>query len=206
MPWVRCTQFPALLGPDQQLSVLRAVPERSAGVISTHGRASAGGVSAVPGVIRIASTVPSTNEEERMATNADYTADEWQILQWAVSDTMAYLSMADPGLWDSFKEAAGAARYIAEQKTESENFLVRELATDLRTKRDRDVTSNPSDVSGEVVARIGEAVALVAEKDESDLPAFRAFILGLAEATAQAADGIGRNEADAIEKLTVALG
>ena len=48
-----------------------------------------------------------------MATKADLTEVEWQTLQWAVADTMAYLSMADPGFWEMFKEASGAAKYVA---------------------------------------------------------------------------------------------
>ena len=42
-----------------------------------------------------------------MATKADFTEAEWQTLEWAVSDTMTYLSLADPGVWDTFKEAKG---------------------------------------------------------------------------------------------------
>ena len=141
-----------------------------------------------------------------MATKSDYRADEWQILQWAMMNTMAYMSMADPGFWDSFKEAKGAAEFIAAEKTTSDSLLVRDLAGDLKSKRDQELVDNPTDLSGEVVARVSEAAVLVAEKDVADLPAFKEFIIGLARATAEAAKGVEANEAKAIEKIKTALG
>lgn len=141
-----------------------------------------------------------------MATKADFSEEEWQTLEWAVADTMAYLSMADPGFWDTFKEASGAARFIAENKDSSANLLVRDLAGGLKAKRDKELTGNPTDMSGSVVARVSEAASLVAEKAPEDLPAFREFVLGLAEATAAAVEGIGELEAGALDKIRVALG
>jgi hypothetical protein len=144
--------------------------------------------------------------EEHMATKAEYTPEEWQALQWAATDTMAYLSMADPGFWDTFKEATAAAKFVAAANTSGDNVLVRDLAADVKGKRDKDLTSNPTEMAARVVERVSAAVALVAEKDADDLPAFKAFILGLANATAAAVKGIGENEAGAIEKITAALG
>jgi len=141
-----------------------------------------------------------------MATKADYSAEEWQILQWATMNTMAYLSLADPGFWDSFKEATGAAKFLAAQKDSSTNLLVRDLAGDVKTKRDKEATSNPTTLADEVTARVSEAVAIVAEKDAADVEAFKTFILGLAEATAAAVDGVGPTEASAISKIEIALG
>jgi len=141
-----------------------------------------------------------------MATKADYSAEEWQILQWATMNTMAYLSLADPGFWDSFKEATGAAKFLAAQKDSSTNLLVRDLAGDVKTKRDKEATSNPTTLADEVTARVSEAVAIVAEKDPADVDAFKTFILGLAEATAAAVDGVGPTEAAAISKVEIALG
>lgn len=141
-----------------------------------------------------------------MATKADFTEVEWQTLEWAVTDTMAYLSMADPGFWDMFKEASGAAHYIAGVKTSSESALVRDLAANVKTKRDKAVTGNPTDVSGEVIDRVGEAVKLVSSKAPEDVDAFKSFIIGVAKATAEAAKGTGPTEAAAIVKLEAELG
>ena len=140
-----------------------------------------------------------------MATKADFTEAEWQVLQWAVTDTITYLSMADPGLWDTFKEAGGAARYIAGIRTSSESVLVRELAEDVRTRRDKAVSGDPANVANEVVGRVGLAAGIVSGKAPEDLDAFRGFIIGVAKATAEAAKGIGPAETAAIAKLEAAL-
>lgn len=141
-----------------------------------------------------------------MASKADFTEAEWQTLQWAVTDTMAYLSMADPGFWDMLKEAKGAANYIAGVKTYGENALVRQLAGDIHAKRDKALSGNPTDVAGEVIARVSEAVDIVAAKAPDDVPALKVFIIGVAKATAEAAKGTGPTEAAAIAKLEAALG
>ena len=141
-----------------------------------------------------------------MATKTDFTPDEWQTLRWAVTDTMVYLTMADPGFWDTFKEANAAAHYIAAAKQTSESALVRELAADIKMKRDKEVSGNPTDVSGAVIARVNEAVKIISGKAPEDLEGFKAFIIGVAKATAEAAKGTSPTEAQAIAKLEAALG
>lgn len=141
-----------------------------------------------------------------MATKADFTESEWQVLQWAVADTMMYLSMADPGFWDAFKEASGAARFVAAQQAGADSLLVRDLSADIRAKKDATLSDNPTELAAAVTARLSEATALLAEKSVDDLPAFREFIIGLAEATAEAAKGVAASEAGAIEKIRAALG
>jgi hypothetical protein len=141
-----------------------------------------------------------------MAIKADFTPEEWETLQWAVTDTMAYLSMADRGFWDTFKEANAAAHFIADTRADSLSLLVRDLASDVKGKRDKEVTANPTDMAGEVAERVSEAVALISDKAPDELPAFKEFIVGIAKATAEAAGGIGETEAAAIEKVKAALG
>jgi len=141
-----------------------------------------------------------------MATKADFTNDEWHVLQWAVTDAMSYVSMADKGFWDTFKEANAAARYIADAKVSSANALVRDLASDVKGGRDKEVAANPSDMAGEVAERLAEASALVAEKGADDLDSFKAFVIGVAQATAEATKGVGDNEAKALEAIKASLG
>ncbi len=141
-----------------------------------------------------------------MASKVDFTAAEWQVLQWAVADTMTYLSMADPGIWDTFKEASGAAKYIAEIKTSNESALVRELADDAKTRHDQALSHDPANVAGETIDRVGLAVSILSRKAPEDLDAFKDFIIGVAKATAEAAKGTGPSEAAAIAKLEAALG
>ena len=141
-----------------------------------------------------------------MSTKADYTEEEWQRLQWAVANTMAYMSLADPGIWDSFKEATAAVKYISDRKTSADNLLVRDLAGDIKVKRDKEMSGNPTDLAGELASRLSGAASLVAQKDPEDLPAFKDFIIGLAEATAEAVKGVADNESAALDNVRGALG
>jgi len=141
-----------------------------------------------------------------VATKADFTDREWEVLQWAASDTVTYLTMADTGFLDMFREAKGAAKFMSAAKVSSESLLVRELAADMRLKRDKALTLDPTDLVGAAIGRVAEAAALVADKAPEDAAAFNEFILGIAQATAEAADGVVPTEAGAIEKLKAALG
>ena len=141
-----------------------------------------------------------------MATKAMFTSDEWHTLQWAVTDTMAYLSMADSGFWDTFKEATAAAKFMAAAKSSTDNPLVHDLAGDIKMGHDKAMTHDRADMAGEVAARVREAAGIVAAKAPDDLDAFKSFILGVAQATAEAAKGVDAGETTAIENLQAALG
>lgn len=141
-----------------------------------------------------------------VANKGVFSEGEWQVLQWSVSDAMAFVSMSDRGFWDTFKEASGAAKVVATAKTSSDNELVRDLASDLKIGRDKEATANPADLAGGVTERIAEAVALIAEKAPEDLEAYKAFIVEVATATAEAADGVADTEAGALDKIRAALG
>jgi hypothetical protein len=56
-------------------------------------------------------------------------------------------------------------------------------------------------MAGEVTARVRQAAEIVAAKAPADLNAFKAFILGIAQATADAAKGVSDHEETAIAKL-----
>ena len=140
-----------------------------------------------------------------MTSRALFTDDEWHILQWAVTDTMAYVSMADSGFWDTFKEATAAAKFMAKAKSDSGSPLVHDLAGDVKVGRDKQVAHDRADMAGEVVARVKEAAAIVAAKSPADLAAFKSFLLGVAQATADAVKGVSDHEATAIAKLQDAL-
>jgi hypothetical protein len=140
-----------------------------------------------------------------MASKAMFTEDEWHILQWSVTDTMAYVSMADSGFWDTFKEATAAAKFMAKAKSDSNSPLVHDLAGDVKVGRDKQVTHDRADMAGEVVARVKEAAAIVAAKSPADLAAFKSFLLGIGQATAEATKGIGPHEETALAKLQDAL-
>ena len=136
-----------------------------------------------------------------MTSKAMFSDEEWQTLQWAVTDTMTYVSMADTGFWDTFKEATAAAKFMARAKSDSGSPLVHDLAGDVKLGRDKAMTHDVADMAGEVSARVRQASDLVAAKSPQDLVAFKAFILGIAQATAEATKGVSDHEAAAIAKL-----
>ena len=140
-----------------------------------------------------------------MASKEMFTDEEWQVLQWAVTDTMSYLSLADHGFWDTFREATAAAKFMAHAKADATSPLVHELAGSIKMGRDKQVTHDMADMAGEVAGRVREAKRLVAQKSPQDVDAFCDFILGVANATAAAAHGVDEHEAAAIENLQTAL-
>lgn len=140
-----------------------------------------------------------------MTSKAMFTEDEWHTLQWAVTDTMTYVSMADQGFWDTFKEASAAAKFMTRAKSSSGSPLVHDLAGDVKLGHDKAMTHDMADMAGEVTARVRQAAEIVAAKAPTDLQAFKAFILGIARATAEATKGVDAHEAQAIEKLQAAL-
>lgn len=140
-----------------------------------------------------------------MSSKALFTEEEWHVLQWAVTDTMAFLSMADHGFWDTFKEASAAAKFMAHAKADTQSPLIHDLAGDIKMGHDKQVTHDPADMAGEVAKRVREAKALIERKSPADVEAFRAFILGVARATAEAAHGVDAHERAALETLQGAL-
>jgi hypothetical protein len=136
-----------------------------------------------------------------MTSKAMFTEDEWRTLQWAVTDAMTYVSMADPGFWDTFKEAGAAAKFMAGAKKSTGSPLVHDLAGDIKMGRDEAVAHDMADMAGEVTARVRQAAEIVAAKAPADLNAFKAFILGIAQATADATKGVSEHEETAIARL-----
>lgn len=140
-----------------------------------------------------------------MSSKAMFSEDEWRILQWSVTDTMSFLSVADHGFWDTFKEATAAAKFMAQAKADTQSPLIHDLAGDIKMGHDKQVTHDMSDMAGEVSKRVREAKALIQQKSPADVEAFKAFILGVAKATAEAAHGVDAHEQAAIETLEAAL-
>ena len=141
-----------------------------------------------------------------MATKADFTPDEWTVLQWAVADAITYTSLADAGFWASFSEASSAARYIAEQRGTATSLLVRDLCGDIKAKPDSELANNRTDIAGEASSRIAEAAKIVAEKAPDESAAFKEFIVGVADAAAEGSKGVSPAEQAALDRIGEALG
>ena len=136
-----------------------------------------------------------------MANKISFTKEEWQDLQWAVMLAGSHVSGSDyPGLWDSFKEAAGGSRFLTGMQL-SDNELIAQLCKDQARKRPPDVKGR-ADLAGEVTLnRIRDAAKLVAERAPEDLEDFRLLLVGVAKAVAQEVDGISDAESEAVERV-----
>jgi hypothetical protein len=141
-----------------------------------------------------------------MATKSDFTPEEWEVIQYAMMDTMAWISIVDPQFFASFKEATAGAKYLANAMQTSPSTLVRDLAHDARSRKDHALQGLGTNIEEPTLERITAAVALISEKAPDDLEPFKEFIAGLADAAAEASDGISDNEAAAIFKVKSALG
>jgi hypothetical protein len=141
-----------------------------------------------------------------MATKADFTPEEWEVIQFAMMDTMTWISLVDPQFFGSFKEATAGAKFLANAMQNNPSTLVRDLAHDARGRKDHALKGLGTDVEEPALERVTAAVALVSEKAPEDLDEFKAFIVGLADAAAEASDGVSDAEGSALFKLKSALG
>jgi hypothetical protein len=141
-----------------------------------------------------------------MATKSDFTPEQWEQLQWALNDTTVYLSLANPGFWESFKEAGAASKYLAAQRTDSESTLVRDLAGSPKFGTDPDVKRDMADMADAVATRLTRAAQLVADVAPDELDAFKGFIIGLAKVAAEASGDTDAAETVALDRVTAALG
>jgi hypothetical protein len=137
-----------------------------------------------------------------MAGKADFTQDEWEQLQNAVAGTTLLVSLSDPGLFDTFKEAGAAGRHIA-QARKGESELVRELASS--PARTFGFGKNPQQLETETLDAVRSAAAAVKAKAPDEAPAFDQFLLEVAQSVAEAAKGVDAGETGAIEKIRTAL-
>ena len=140
-----------------------------------------------------------------MTSKTLFTDDEWTTLEWAVTDTMTYVSLAEASFWATFKEATAAAKFMAHAKADTTSPLVHDLAGSVKLSHDSRMTHDKAQLADEAVRRIHEAARLVAEKAPDDLDAFRAFIMGVAHATAEASKGVGPHEKEALTRIEGAL-
>ena len=138
-----------------------------------------------------------------MTTKADFTEQEWDTLQKAVTGAGLLVSVSDRGFFDTFKEAGALAKHLAEARESHDNDFIRELSQ--MKGSGFGLTDSPKEVEQETLAALGSAVATVREKAPNELEEYRSFVLDVAESVAEAAKGVGTGEAGALEKIRTAL-
>jgi tellurite resistance protein len=138
-----------------------------------------------------------------MAGKADFTEDEWKDLQQGVTGAGLLVAAAHRDFTDSFGEATTVAKELAAHR-ESESQLVRELSGTRGTGFG--LVASLKEVVQETIDALGAAVAVLGAKAPDELEAYRAFVLDVATAAAEAKGGVKDEETAAIEKITAALG
>lgn len=140
-----------------------------------------------------------------MASKATFTNEDWMDLQWAVMLAGSHITASDwPGLWKSFKEAAGGSRFLTAMQS-NDNQLVADLAADQARKRPPEITGR-ADLAGDAaIERIRAAVAIVQAKAPEDLEDFKLLLTNVATAMAEEVDGVSESEAEAIARVRAAL-
>ena len=118
-----------------------------------------------------------------MASKADFTDEEWKELQQGVTGAGLLVSTAHRDFTDSFGEASAVAKQIAAHR-ESQSQLVRDLSGTHGTGFG--VVASPKEVVEGTMNALGAAVALLGAKAPDELEAYRALVLDVATAAAEA--------------------
>ena len=140
-----------------------------------------------------------------MATKADFTDEEWKALQTGPSGAGTLVALSDRGFFDTFREASALAKHISAAHEQSESALVREIAGGVHGNP-FGVTASPEEIETRTVASLHEAVAALTAKAPDDLPAYRRFVVDVAQSVAEAAHGVAAGESAALATVRTAVG
>jgi protein-disulfide isomerase-like protein with CxxC motif len=141
--------------------------------------------------------------EGTMANKKDFTADEWAQLQHGLAGTVLLVSVSDPGLFDTFKEAGTAAKHYAEARRNNASELVRELSAD--AGMGFGLGKNPQQLETETMSALRGASTTLKKKAPDDADAYKQFVLEVAQSVAEAAKGTSAAESAEIDKVRSAL-
>jgi hypothetical protein len=139
-----------------------------------------------------------------MTGKADFSQEEWTQLQHGLMGTTLLVSLSDPGLFDTFKEAGAAGRHLAEARRGNESELVRELATS--PPGAFGLGKQPQQLEAETLDALRSGMAALRAKAPDEADAYRRFVLEVAQSVAAAAGGVAAGESGAIDKIRGALG
>ena len=140
-----------------------------------------------------------------MANKKDFTPDEWAAIHRGATGSGLLVSLSDRDFTDSFGEATAMGKYLAGQQTAGSSELMRDLAREGGTGFG--FTTSPEKMRAETMAAISAALAALQAKAPEEVAAYRAFVLALADAVANAkGGGTSAVEAQMITEIRQALG
>ena len=139
-----------------------------------------------------------------MATKTDFTDAEWAELHKGAAGSAMLVSLSDRDFTDTFGEAGAMSRYSAGQQTDATPELIRELARVRGTGFG--LTTKPDVLKTETIAALRATVTTLQAKSPTDLESYRTYVLGMAQAVADAkGGGMGQAEAATIAEIKQAL-
>ena len=139
-----------------------------------------------------------------MVTKVDFTEDEWETLQRGLTGAGMLVSVADPGVMDSFGESSALAKYLSSQRVAGPTELMRELGGTHGTGFG--LTTNPNEVRAGTILALQSAVGILSAKAPDELEPYRQMVLGVATAVAEAKKGVSPSEDAVISAIKEALG
>jgi hypothetical protein len=138
-----------------------------------------------------------------MASKADFTEQEWETLQKGVTGPALLVSLADRSFFDSFKEAGAIGKHLSDARKNNPSPLIQELAEVRGTGFG--LRTSTEELERETTETLTSATSILQAKAPDDLPAYRDFVLEVAQSVAAAAKDVGASETDAIDKIRAAL-
>ena len=138
-----------------------------------------------------------------MATKADFTEDEWDALHKGVTGAGLLVSVGDPDFTDTFGEAGALSKRLRQEHEQSSSELVRELAG-IRSSG-FGLAGRQEKVEAETLEALHTATTAITAKAPGELDPYREFVLGVAQAVAEAKGGVTEKETAVIDKLKGAL-
>jgi hypothetical protein len=140
-----------------------------------------------------------------MASKTDFTDDEWTRLQKGVTGAGLLVSLSDPGLFDSFKEAGALGSVLQQGRQNSPSQLVKELAETTRGTG-FGLGTSPQDLETQTLDDLRASIGILANKAPDEVSSYSAFVLQVAQAVAASVSGVSTKESAAIDKIKSALG
>ena len=139
-----------------------------------------------------------------MATRSDFTDNEWEAMQNGVTGAGALVSASDRDFTDTFGEASALAKALGAYREQSDSAVIRELAN--ARGRGFGLTDSPQEIESKTIAALQSALETLAAKAPDEKERYRQFVLGVANAVAEAKGGLSDPEAEALGRIKGALG
>lgn len=151
-----------------------------------------------------------------LAGRTDFTHDEWTGLRKAMMGAPVLVALCEGGGEDMIPEMLAVSEHLLSARRSHRSQLVRELADIRRFNSGFQTGMSVAEFEGPALESIGTALALVTSRTPAEAPAFKEFLVGLAETAANAhkegsfmglgGSRISQAEAAAIAKVKGALG